>query len=187
MKSRSFPRPSHRRYRSGFALVITLTLMVLLTLVAVGLLTLSSITPRSTGQGEAMALARSNARLALMLALGDLQKHVGPDKVITAPCEIVRETPSMPRLTGVWDSWDAIASGSASSPDYSGAKRDRFRSWLVSDSDPQAVRERDYDGSKGDTFRLVGPGTLGIAAPAAKDMILAGKVPVTRDGKAVGA
>ncbi len=187
MKSQFFPRPTYWRHRNGFALVITLTLMVLLTLVAVGLLTLSAITLRATGQGEAMALARSNARLALMLALGDLQKHAGPDKVITAPCEIVRDTPNLPRLTGVWDSWDAIASASTSSPDYSGKKRDLFRSWLVSDSDPQAVRERDYDGSKGETIRLVGPGTLGIKAPAPADMILAGKVPVARNGKADGA
>jgi hypothetical protein len=186
MKSKFFPRPSDRRNRSGFALVITLTLMVLLTLVAVGLLTLSSITLRASGQGEAMAVARANARLALMLALGDLQKHAGPDKIVTAPCEIVRDKPNMPRLTGAWDSWDAITPGGTASPDYDGKKRDLFRAWLVSDSDPKAVRQRDYDGSKGETIRLVGPGTLGTGSPDPADMIMAGKVPVSRDGKPGG-
>lgn len=187
MKIRLHPKLVAWRQAGGFALVITLTLMVLLTLVAVGLLTLSSITLRATGQGEAMALARSNARLALMLALGELQKHAGPDKKVTAPCELLRQTPNMPRLTGVWDSWDAISSASASSPDYDGKKRDLFRSWLVSDADPEAVRNREYDGPQGDTIRLVGPGTLGIGSPAPADMILAGKVPVARNGKADGA
>ena len=58
----------------GFALVVTLSLMILLTLIAVGLLTLSSIALRSSSEESAMATVRANARLAMMLALGDLQK-----------------------------------------------------------------------------------------------------------------
>ncbi len=65
----------------GFALVVTLSLMVLLTLLAVGLLSLSAVALRGSSQGEAMALARGNARLAMMLALGELQKHAGPDRI----------------------------------------------------------------------------------------------------------
>ncbi len=187
MKTSSCPRAVPRRHHRGFALVITLTLMVLLTMVAVGLLTLSSITLRASGQGESMALARANARLALMLALGELQKHAGPDKVVTAPCEIVRDKPRLPRLTGVWDSWDAITSSATASPDYTGKKRELFRTWLVSDSDPAAVRERDYDGPEGETIRLVGPGTLGIESPDPADMVLAGKVPVARGDEPEGA
>jgi len=67
----------------GFALVVTLSLMILLTIIAVGLLTLSSISLRSSSQGEAMQIARANARLALMLAIGQMQQMTGPDQRVT--------------------------------------------------------------------------------------------------------
>ena len=99
-------RPSSYRIESsprGFALVISLTLMVLLTVVAVGLLTLSSISLRSSSQGEAMQMARSNARMALSLAIGQLQKSVGPDQRITAPANLLSPQ-AHPGLTGAWES-----------------------------------------------------------------------------------
>ena len=90
------------KLRRGFALVITLSLMVLLTVIAVGLLTLSSISLRSSSQGDAMQLARSNARMALALAIGELQKSAGADQRITAPATIAQDSaPSW--LTGVWN------------------------------------------------------------------------------------
>lgn len=70
-------------FERGFALVVTLALMMLLALVAVGLLSLATITTRSS-QATAMSVARANARMALILAIGDLQKFTGPDQRITA-------------------------------------------------------------------------------------------------------
>jgi hypothetical protein len=92
-----------RRRSQGFALVVTLSLMILLTILAVGLLSLSSVSLRSSGQGNAMATARANARLAMMLALGDLQKHAGPDQRVTARADLVAAAAN-PLYTGVWDS-----------------------------------------------------------------------------------
>lgn len=71
----------------GFALIVTLSLMILLTVIAVGLLTLSSVSLRASNQGASMKVAQANARVALMLALNELQIHLGPDARMTARAE----------------------------------------------------------------------------------------------------
>ncbi|MEX1116644.1 MAG: hypothetical protein WEB53_15470 [Akkermansiaceae bacterium] len=108
-----------KNYRpSGFALVVTLSLMILLTVIAVGLLALSSISLRSTGQAESMATARANARLGMMMALGELQKAAGSDQRVTAPASLV-DPAAGPGVTGVWESWKPSPDGSN---DYSSRK-----------------------------------------------------------------
>ena len=102
-----------RRVR-GFALVATLSLMVLLTIVAIGLLSLASISLRSSTSSQAGATARSNARLAMMMALGQLQREMGPDGRISAPHEqdAVKANPGgSPRWTASYDAWKRPESG----------------------------------------------------------------------------
>jgi len=76
------------RPRRGFALVVTLTMMILLTVIAVGLLSLSSITLRTSNMGKDQRIARENARMALMFAIGELQKYASQDQRITAIADI---------------------------------------------------------------------------------------------------
>jgi len=141
---------AHAKER-GFALVTTLMLMLLLGVLALGMLSLSSISLRSESQSSAMSEARANARMALMLALGELQKNAGLDTRITASADILNSTapgevPQIdnPSVVGVWRSWEGsdheptgILSGRPKAPVYS-AKREteasggRFVSWLVS-------------------------------------------------------
>lgn len=102
MRKPSIARPPVPVRSSGFALVITLSLMVLLTVIAVGLMSISSISLRSASRGDAMAAARSNARLALVLAIGELQTFAGPDQRITATAD----------LAGT-ETGDGISSGAA--------------------------------------------------------------------------
>ncbi|MDB4055502.1 hypothetical protein N9496_05875, partial [Akkermansiaceae bacterium] len=78
-------------YTQGFALVATVSMMVLMTLVAIAMLSLSTIEQRSSGGGsnDADRMARANARMALMIALGELQKAAGPDQRVTATATIL--------------------------------------------------------------------------------------------------
>jgi hypothetical protein len=131
MKPISFGTKSHsskfrRKSRDGFALVISLTLMVLLTILSVGLLTLSAVSLRASTQSEAMQVARGNARMALTLAIGQLQKSAGPDQRITAPASLVDES-YPPGFTGVWNAWQPGEEGT----DYD-QKEKRFLGWLTS-------------------------------------------------------
>ncbi|BCX48772.1 hypothetical protein HAHE_26800 [Haloferula helveola] len=184
---RSFSSLAKSSRRQGFALVITVTLMLLLTLLAVGLLSLSTISLRASGQSDAMALARSNARMALTIAIGELQKHAGTDKAVTAPIELVEQSPASPRLTGVWSAWDPLSAGDGLAPDYIGAKEDRFGRWMVSDSDPDAVLRKNYGGPKDEKIQLVGEGSLGTNSPDPDDEVFAGRVPVSADDRSAGA
>ena len=190
------PRSLDRRrlqVAPGFALVLTVSLLVLLTVLVVGLLGLSSIELRRSGMGLARAEAEANARLALMLALGDLQKSIGPDKAVTATSGILK-SPGKPGLTGVWSSWDYDPS--SGSLDYSGPKTQTatgsaatgFRRWLVSSLNPQDVSPRDFGNSawSGDTITLADKATFGGQLPTGEP-IVAGRIPLFKDGKEQGA
>ncbi len=184
-------KPNHRLCRSasyprGFALIVTLSLMILLTVIAVGLLTLSSISLRSSSQGNAMAVARANARLAMMIALGDLQKHAGPDQRVSARADILDENVANPRLTGIWDSWEIKPDSQPT--DFEKSARDaKFRGWLVSGS-PVDSKNLDFASKAPPSLTSVanksplgvtlwGKGTLGDP-PFAKSVVSVGKIPL---------
>ncbi|MEO5713685.1 MAG: hypothetical protein ABIT37_09370 [Luteolibacter sp.] len=136
-----------RHIDKGFALVVTLLLMVLLTIVAVGLLSLSSISLRTSGQSNAASVARSNARLALMMALGELQTHAGPDTRITATGSIMGNPhKSKENITGVWESWkiDPKNPPGSAAYDKNGGKAQKFKKWLVSSANPALTEKLDF-------------------------------------------
>ena len=78
--------------KSGFSLITTVMILTLLALIAIGLLSLSTVTIRSTTALDAQLEARANARLALMLALGELQQQMGPDQRISASASILDDS-----------------------------------------------------------------------------------------------
>ncbi len=142
MKLRIYKVPVTRRSPQGFALIVTLSLMILLVIIAVGLLTLSATSLRTTSRGAAASEARANARLALMLAIGELQRNAGLDTRVTAPADLLDA--KNPPLTGIWKSWEGADhetsgqfAGRPVQPDYASKKsaaseKGRFISWLVS-------------------------------------------------------
>ncbi len=134
--------PSHternRRAKRGFALVVTLSLMILLTVIAVGLLTLSTISLRSSSASEAGAIARANARLALMLAIGELQKEMGPDSAISANSDVLAAAPASPRILGAFPV-DPAQADTATPASYARTLRETAKTgarWLVSSENP---------------------------------------------------
>jgi hypothetical protein len=155
----------------GFALVSTLMLMVLLALLALSLLSLSAISLRSSSQGNAQAIAQANARMALMIAIGELQKHAGQDTRITASADILES--DNPPLTGVWKSWEGTdheatgtLAGRPRKPDYdqkkkSAAENGRFLTWLVSGS--------------GDREKPASAASLVLKSPSATSIALVSK------------
>ena len=155
----------HWRKCPGFTLLASLLILSLLTLIAVGLLSLGLIELRTSSSDSAASEARSNAKMGLTLALGDLQKALGPDRAVSASGEILEPldttspTVRHPHWTGVWNSWHAgpvdpaIASpdapsehqtidgaaNSGMSPTYTPGRADHFRAWLVSLPSAQAT------------------------------------------------
>ncbi|MFT4176920.1 MAG: hypothetical protein QM627_09715 [Luteolibacter sp.] len=136
----------HLRHNRGFALIVTLTLMVLLTIIALGLLSLSTINLRQSSKELALSNAKANARMALMLAIGELQAAAGPDTRVTARADILDA--NNPPILGVWKSWEGTdheSNGRPLAPDY-GSKRQsaesggRFVRWLVS-GDPEKLND----------------------------------------------
>jgi type II secretory pathway pseudopilin PulG len=155
----------------GFALVVTLMLMVLLAVLSVGLLGLSTVTLRTSSRGAALAEARANANMALMMAIGQLQRELGPDSRISAPHDAGSPSGGRPRWTAVYDAWKA--------PDSTGNEADtpesrvvNFRDWLVSAA-PGA--------STADEIELVGAGTLGVNA-VPEDLIRVPSLTVNANG-----
>ena len=123
--------------KQGFALVVTVTIMILLSLIAVGLLSLSSTVLRASSASDARLEAQANARLALNLAIGELQKTLGDDRRISADASVVlssEEATNTSHVVGVWESWSPQLSKNLteSAPNYENEKEERFLQWLVS-------------------------------------------------------
>lgn len=138
------PGPARSR---GFALVVTLTLMILLALLAVSLLSLSAIALRSGSLDVARAEAQSNARLALMLAIGQLQTELGADQRVNAAADLKQSglADGRQRWVGAWNSWPA---------DVKQRPEPQFRSWLVSGR-PESLADPSYPTAASDLVSLV--------------------------------
>lgn len=168
------------KIKEGFALISTLSIVVLLALIAIGLLSLSSVSIRKTSTNSHKT-AQDNAKLAVFQALARLQETAGPDTRITAPGDTIN--PDFPRqLTYVGRSWegsDTDADGLPIAPEYdkklvrgmtrevnpSAPETDRFLGWLVSnDNNENADTPPDImNGS----IPLLDTGTLGDTATPA--------------------
>ena len=149
----------------GFALVVSVLMMVLVSLLAVALLGLSTLELRRATTERDLAAARAHARLALTEAIGQLQREMGPDQRVSASSELLG-APVERHWTGVWASVREDGSPFLERDPDTGSWLDRrveegwdreteARAWLVSGgAEPRA-------GASGPRVRLVGPGSVG--------------------------
>ena len=92
-----------RRANRGFALLITVVLLAFVVVLLVGLAAYTRIETAAAGNSQRQAQARENALLALNVALGQLQKHAGPDARVTATAASqIGVNPMKQYYTGVW-------------------------------------------------------------------------------------
>ncbi len=180
----------------GFALVTTVSLMVLLAVLSVALLGLSTVSMRSSMLTRSQAEAQANARLAMMIAIGELQKSLGPDQRISARAGILdskAETTTVddvahPQYLGVWDSWNTWLTdkkGSLSIRDTYKRGRDPslFRGWLASHPDADRMDSVITGGSVPDAVTLCGKGSTG---PDAAKHVQVARVGIATDGRLTG-
>lgn len=163
-------------------MIATLLLMILLVVVAVGLLNLSTIALRSTSTSNAPERARANARIGLMLALGALQKSLGPDQRVTADARVVAggaAAPAHPHWVSVWKTtrddgapWitrDGQKGGLSDQRKTLGWKpRDERIACLVSGNESAIAYPDDQPGDLKNMISMVDKGSLGEAADPAE-------------------
>jgi hypothetical protein len=128
-----------RGTNQGFALIVALSLMAFMLTLSVSMALLLHVETRAGSTAHAKLRAKEAARLALMMALGDLQQHAGPDQRVTARAGITGIKDNKRYWTGIWDT-----TAPSGSPE-----------WLVSGNAPDPADELTTP------MRLVGPGTVG--------------------------
>ncbi len=180
--------PKSKKSR-GFALISTIIIMSLLLLVAFGVINLSSVEARSNRTNRSNETAKANARLALMIAISELQEAVGPDQRITASGKHHFENPSHSHITGVYRSWgEDFDPLSRKTIDYDKEKRSekdggRFLNYLASNQDREALEYLNFadTGSFIDPVTLLGKNSLSAGAPVS-DYLKAGKIILENSG-----
>ena len=176
IKRASFP---HKRLikkkKHGFALIASLTLMMLLTLLAVGIMAMASSQSRIAMQTVLQAEARQQALIGLDDAIANLQIEMGPDRRVSASSGIISESEGSisQHILGVWDSWSGPiygkpieGKGGEIKSTYNQGRESMFRRWLISSRKPSELHNlqavSDLGSRKpGQRIGLVGEGTLG--------------------------
>jgi hypothetical protein len=173
------------QHGKGFTLVMSVAMLFLIALIALSMLGLSSIELRRSSQAIDQSRARTNARLALMLAIGNLQKQLGPDQRVSAPAS-QENAPSHPHWTGAWSTTAADGSSLWRRDDANGGLSDlrppnrlqSVRRWLVSGNDIATNFTPTSALTSDNSVSLVDRGTVGTSA-AATDLVRAPLVNLT--------
>lgn len=154
------PPLSNKTQNTGFALVIALSLMAFVLLLLLSIVTLVQVETRSSATQVQLMQARSNARLGIFVALGELQKYAGRDQSISAQAALLDTDPTTavsdgiehPFWTGIWD----VRAGAPLAPaadyankyanwarDFRTVRADEAR-WLISGNQGKSRTDPNY-------------------------------------------
>ena len=126
---------------SGFALVIALSLMAFVLLLILSLTTFVRVESSAAKIQMEQLAARQNARLAAFVALGDLQRTMGPDMRVSARADLLSTGPLRDDPepgTPPFDPnpasrfWTGVWRGDAWNPGDPNDRQGRFLGWLIS-------------------------------------------------------
>jgi hypothetical protein len=128
--------------------------------------------------------------MSMMLALGELQKELGPDQRISAPGSQLLEEADITgpkHWTGVYDSWKGASWPFTTSEEIRPASP-TFRRWLISGDETDAnsiVKKKDApkDGLSDDKIKLVAA-IKALGTTPAQDAVEAGLVKLPKGGSA---
>ncbi len=179
-QARSLSIALRKRPKKGFALIATLTLMMLLAMLAVAIMATAASQNRIALQTMLQAEARQQALVGLDAAIGELQVELGPDQRVSASSGILSDNDGgkAQHLLGVWNSWDGPIYGRSVTgkaekinSTYSRGRADMFRRWLISSRDVNATRTMNAADqlctrAPGQRICMVGEGTLGKSLSA---------------------
>ncbi|HKK17226.1 MAG TPA: hypothetical protein VJ952_00985 [Opitutales bacterium] len=182
-----YPVPAAKQTKGGFALVISLTLMAFLVVLSLTLASLVSVENQSISMQKNRLLAKQNARVGLMAAIGELQAVAGPDQRTMARAELMRqhlsvdvEISDIPNNAGdVRLYWLGVSHSDGTSGI---APNNQPVHWLVSGLDKTADTVGQLTGPLADPVLLIDDG-----AAETGSLLSAGKVPITKGGSEVGA
>ena len=104
--------------RKGFALILCLALLSVVFVFVLSMLSLVSLELRQSQLRKTSVIAKTHARFGLSVALGEINKHLGPDQRISASADLLDEKENLSsselggrkHWTGVWDANDKNAS-----------------------------------------------------------------------------
>ena len=77
--------------KQGFAIVMALSLLSLVFLLVISLVNLVGIDLSLADARKEKVLAQAHARMGMMVAIGELQKHLGPDTRVSATADILEK------------------------------------------------------------------------------------------------
>ena len=163
----------HREYsnKSGFALIISLAVMSLILLLILSMSSLIRVEMENARNQYEQEIARQNAKFALMKAIAQINKNLGPDQRTTARADILApgsSTVANPYWIGVWDT-------NPNSPNY----RKRI-TWLSSSSNEKAAPDTDMSHTSTPSADAVS--LLGTASTTQSQMVKINKQTLDQSG-----